>query len=109
MRDYSDTPNLRNHFYGNDEKRKKDRILELSAVSRFQIGTPILLCKNDINGKQGEIGKIIEIIDFDRLLVDFTQPFVFKNKKNNKLKNSKALASRLPCEAIVLMDLPENL
>ena len=85
----------------NDKKKEKKKILELQIVGPFVLNNPVLLCRNDTNVEQGEVGRIIKIINFDRVLVDFTTPLVSKNFTKVQLKK---LTFQTRSESVVLLN-----
>ena len=85
----------------NDKKKEKKKILELQIVGPFVLNSTVLLCRNDTNVEQGEVGKIIKIINFDRVLVDFTTPLVSKNFTKVQLKK---LTFQTRSESVVLLN-----
>ena len=87
------------------KKNENDKIIELKVISFFCIGTPVLLCKDSIYVEKGEIGAIVEILDFDRVLVDFTKSFIFKTIKSNQIIKAQKLVSQVKTEAVILINL----
>lgn len=54
------------------KKKRKKKIVKLQIFCAFEIGTPIIMCKQDLHVKLGQIGTVVKKLSSKKAMVEFT-------------------------------------